>query len=546
MTAAQLRDLAVAIRESREANVLTAAAAADFEEITRYGNIQAAVETLADERQADEDEAAAATAAEAAAAEAAATAAAEAEAEAAAAAEAATAAEAAAAAESTTSAGAGATVTTSLGVATTETTIVPAVPPVTTLAWRSTGNFKGPRADEPFADQRELCDALLDAANTIVKGGDKKHVVATMPVNFGDVAPLDFDNPYANLARFDDPVEIQAAYAPLTPLYDFGFNNRTDRPVAQGIPRFPLPATRGGFKVMPSPTLDDVDSGWGQWTFADDANINAVKEACSRITPVSPVDYEFYALYKCLTVRHMLQMTWPELVATWQNRLHAQAARYGDVLLLEQMANACDTIDVQRNYGYGASISLPSIILNYIALYQETERWDAPMFDAWMPRWLKLALKTDIMRQRRTDGGRNRIPTDGEIDGLFADVGVTPHWMIDRPSWVTSIPPIATAGDLNFYPSSIEILIHKRGKFALMDRGELSIGVAPNNQYRVGDDLMKNQVTFFWESFEGLIDVDQRPGAILQIDGACFNGAQIADVVMACEGQHVDGGGALS
>ena len=112
---------------------------------------------------------------------------------------------------------------------------------------------------------------------------------------------------------------------------------------------------------------------------------------------------------------------------------------------------------------------------------------------------------------------------------------------MDRPSWATPIPDLATSGDLNFFPSSVEILLHRRGKFALMDRGDLTIGVSPNNIYRLGDDLRRNQFTFFFESFEGIIDTDSCPAHILQIPDLCYNGAQIADVAIACEGYDVEG-----
>jgi hypothetical protein len=151
------------------------------------------------------------------------------------------------------------------------------------------------------------------------------------------------------------------------------------------------------------------------------------------------------------------------------------------------------------------------------------------------------AMKMDLMRRRRTDGGVNMVPSDAEINALFSNVGVVPHWFMDRPSWATPVPGIAVSGVLNFFPRSVEILVHPRGKFALMDRGNLAIGVSGNNQYRIEDDLLRNQFRFFFESYEGVIDTNTCPAHILQIDTTCWSGVQIDDVVLGCSGEDVVG-----
>ena len=38
------------------------------------------------------------------------------------------------------------------------------------------------------------------------------------------------------------------------------------------------------------------------------------------------------------------------------------------------------------------------------------------------------------------------------------DIGVEPHWYMDRPSWATPISPLAVNGDLTHFPSQVEIL----------------------------------------------------------------------------------------
>jgi hypothetical protein len=152
-----------------------------------------------------------------------------------------------------------------------------------------------------------------------------------------------------------------------------------------------------------------------------------------------------------------------------------------------------------------------------------------------MPRMLKYAIKADIMRRRSTTG-RVSAPSDADIDQMFRDVGVEPVWYLDTPAWATPTPSMKVAGKLGNFTRNVEILLAPRGKFAMMDRGELSIGVQGNHLYRDTAQLMRNEFTMFWENFEGLVDTDSCPAGLLRLNNLCFNGQQIADIVINCEG----------
>jgi hypothetical protein len=75
-----------------------------------------------------------------------------------------------------------------------------------------------------------------------------------------------------------------------------------------------------------------------------------------------------------------------------------------------------------------------------------------------------------------------------------------------------------------------------------MDKGELNLGLG-GNPLRIEDDVRRNQATFFFESFEGLIDTDSCPAHLITVPGLCYNGQQIADTVILCEGQDALGEG---
>lgn len=408
--------------------------------------------------------------------------------------------------------------------------------------WVSTGlNKNGPDKGAPFASNLALAETLSDMMEIVDAGDKTKHYLARVQDTFAPERILDPAKPWTTIQNLYDASDatLEAAFCPpATPIYDLACENSTRRPVMLGLPGFRTPE-RGAFTVLASPTLSSITGGYGQWDSADDADVNAIK-TCTTIECVSPSTYEIYAIYRCLTVKNLMAMTFPELVAAYLNRLEAAAARYAEILLLEAMGTASTAISAPR-LGYGGTTAIMSTILNYLALYQEQERWDVGVMDVWLPRWVMWAIKTDLYRRRRTDGVA-QVASDGAVNALFTDAGVSVHWFMDRPSWALQVPAVATGNVLNLFPSSIDMLIHKRGKFALMSRGMNSIGVTGNNQYRLSDDLLKNQFTFFFESAEGLIDTDSCPAHKVRLP-VCWNGVQIDDVVIDCEGNDYAGVG---
>jgi hypothetical protein len=392
---------------------------------------------------------------------------------------------------------------------------------------------------DTFADWREVAQAMLDAADGMDPGSDTRHRIAGIPGRFAKGRILG-DNSFFNLQQFQ-PEEVMAAMcAPLIPVYDLACQNTTRRPVAASLPAWRLDA-RGGVTIYPSPSLDDITGGTGIWTREDDADAEAVKNACQLIECATPEEFVIYAVYRCLTVKNLLAMTFPELLEAYLNRLAAAQARLAEVQLLEAMATATDTITGQE-LGYNATTRITSTILNYLLLYAEQQRWDVNgLMEAWMPRWVLKAIQMDLVRRRRTDGGFNMVPSEAQVTQLFRDAGVNPHFFIDRPSWATALPTLQTSGLMNNPPRNLEMIVAPPGKLTMMDRGELTVGVSGNNIYRLEDDLMRNQFTFFFENFEGVVNTNTCPAHLIEMNNLCYNGQQIADVYIDCEGGDYPG-----
>lgn len=498
-----------------------------------------AAEALEGQNAADEA-AEAQAAADALAAEQAATAQATADAEVAAAAQATADAEAAAAAEAAAGAGDGelstkpkATVQTTFGTP----TVTPApgstlvVPKRTAPEYLlATSGVQGKNPGDNFNSWAEVAAAAQHRAGSLNPTTSERFEIARIRGEYTEAQKLS-DDVMLNLAKFDGDELTAALCAPATPHYNLACANILDRPVFNSLPGFQAP--RGKVSIMSSPSLSDITTGVGQWTAANDADANAIKEACQTIACGTPTEYTMYGVYKCLTVKNMLAMTYPELVEAYLNRLGAAHARLAEELMLNAMATGCDTLAAPL-LGYGASVTITSTILNYLALYQESERWSIDgNHQAWIPRWVMWGMKMDILRRRRVDGGFS-VPSDETINAMFREVGVDVTWFIDQPTYAVAIGGPGTT-NLRLLPSSVQIMIAPRGKFAAIDRGELAIGVTGNNIYRDNESNSRNQFTYFFENFEGVVDTTSCPAHILSID-TCWNGAQIDDIVINCQG----------
>ena len=385
---------------------------------------------------------------------------------------------------------------------------------------------------EGFDSWQELAAAAITKSNTIRANSAERFEVARIVADYPKERILTDDINF-NLARFE-PDELMAALcAPATPYYNLACMNTLRRPVFASLPQFQAPRMK--VSIYPSPALSDITTGVDIWTAANEASSNATKSTCQTITCGNSTEYSMYGIYKCLTVRNMLAMSFPELVEAYLNRLGALHSRTAEIQLLELMATGVtNTIDAAQ-LGYGATTSITTTVLQYIALYQETQRWDiTDNMEGWLPRWVQTGIKIDLMRRRTTNGAVQAVPSDAQIDAMFRDVGVNIHWYIDHPSWNVALPSVGTV-TLNNLPGSVQMLIAPPGKFAVMDRGELAIGVTGNGMYRDNTSNSRNEFTFFFENFEGVVNTTNCPAHILDIP-CCWNGVQQSDQLTNCNG----------
>lgn len=401
------------------------------------------------------------------------------------------------------------------------------------------GGVSGLDAGASIASWLELAETLVSVGENMSPSSTQKVQIASVFAAFDEDHMLS-EQMTSNLRKFE-PEVMAAMCAPAEPQYDLACWNTDRRPVRGSLAAF-MPNARGAVTIYPSPSLADITgqspAGTGLWTVQDDASIGTTdpsSKECAVISCATPVEYRLYGVWRCLTVQNLLAMTFPELVEAYLNRLAAAHARLAETQLLEAMGTAAVAVS-SSDLGYGTSTSVTTAVMNLLALHQEAERWDNGENDAWIPRWVRTGMKMDLMRRRNTTGDMPVVPSDARIDQMFRDAGVEPHFFIDTPSWASAIPSVQTTGVLNNLPTSVEMVVAPRGKFAVMDRGELSIGVTGNNMYRDNSSNASNNFTMFFENFEALVDTNSCPAYLLTVDGICHNGVQIADVEIDCDG----------
>lgn len=408
--------------------------------------------------------------------------------------------------------------------------------------FRSMGTLADKRAGSGFESWAELSQGMLTLGESITPGAGKKFELARMYGNFDEDHTIDTEQKLFNLSRMD-PAEIQAAFCPpATPYYGLSCGNTMRRPVDASLTSFAAP--RGRVSIPSSPTLSAITAqypgaGYGQWTIDDDADANATKE-CAVVTCNDWDDFEMYAVWRCLTVKNMLMLTYPELVEHYIMLLGAAWARLAETLLLDAMATGTVLVNAPA-LGYGATTSLTTTLLHLLALHQESQRWDVDGgFDVWCHRIVLAGLKIDLMRRRQTNGNVPRIPSDAEIEAIFSNAGFNMHWTLDQASWMTPVASVRTGTTLNALPTQAQLLIAPRGKFAKIDRGSIALGVNSSNPYRDTASVQHNEFTMFWESFEGLVNTDSCPAYILNMP-LCWNGVQVDDALVACNGTDEGG-----
>lgn len=417
----------------------------------------------------------------------------------------------------------------------------------------------GKAAGEAFEDMRELAVALAERWHAVQgSNSGERFSVASIRGRFDDdsILSTEHSDNLDKLGGFEIGEggigDLQASIcAPREPIYDLGCESSTRRPVWNSLRKYRAP--RGGVQIYPSPLLSDVKdsdgvppfdanagggAGTGIWTRANDADAAAVKNACAVIPCNDVVNYDIYGIYRCMTIKNMNAMTFPELVQAFLNRLAALHARLGEVTLLNAMKASVNVFDAVTNVPYGASIGVLETLLRTVSFYKEQERYDDVTFAMWAPRQFRDMLIADQILQRNTEASAtmsDRIKAGSDVDAALSELGISPTWTLDRASGWPTVDVMTDGGVVPRWPVVMNAFLTPVGNMRALDGGRMDIGVAPGNLYRDNVSNTKNEFTFFWESFEGIVDFGCR-SLHMRFQDVCVGGAQPTDCALICDG----------
>ena len=182
-------------------------------------------------------------------------------------------------------------------------------------------------------------------------------------------------------------------------------------------------------------------------------------------------------------------------------------------------------------------------LLTLLALRRDTERWgdDQPM-DVYLPRWTLIGMVIDLLsRNSQGVNALNAIPTEQSIRSSFSSAGFNLVPFMDDATWSIATGPVedaVTAGDLGALPATAKMIVTPPGKYAVMERGDLTIGAA-GAPVRDSETVKTNRAVFFYENFEGLINTDTCPAYTLTTSALRFTGQQVADITLDSLGAAV-------
>lgn len=408
------------------------------------------------------------------------------------------------------------------------------------------GNFTfvsgvdGHEAGDPVTDLIALSEAMRKRYMDIQGGSTEKIAVAQLKAHFTE----EMERPIEGVS-FDwyDPDAITAGLTcvPREPIYDVGCASSTARPVMGSLPTKRAP--RGGFSVYPSPTMADVTDrqdeitgegdpedngdGTGIWTRENDGDLQAVKEACAVIPCGTPENFDVYGVYRCITVRNLLQLTFPELVAAYLNKLGALWARLADTALLDGMVNSPWSIDVTDDVtgnNLGATATLLDRLVQIARVYTEQDRYmEGLRFGVWLHRWVATLVIRDWLKAPRYNPTFSElIAVQSEINAAFSRAGFNVHWTMDAATAWASIDQQVDGEALVDLPTRVDMKIAPEPNFMRLDLGNMTVGVTNRNPWDK-DDMARNQFTMFWESYEGIID-NGCPSWNYSVDPLCDSG----------------------
>jgi hypothetical protein len=365
------------------------------------------------------------------------------------------------------------------------------------------------RAGENVPDVLTLAAAMTERADVLRRGASEPKVVATLMGAYDELHTLSGNAAEDVLKLSDLDEEITAALcAPFTPYYEIGGQSSTVRPISNALAQFAAP--RGGVSIYPTPRLADIVDGLGVWTSENDADDNALKEIPAEISCGTPAEFKIYGVYRSLKVKDMLALTFPELIAAYQNRLFAKWSQLAERRLLDAMYSEADALYLLNTpgnpIGHNAVGTWLGGMLRTLQIFKELERYDDQPFDAFVHESVNTILTEDQLNGYATGTGS---PMIADVNAVLRDRGINVHYSKDRSTNALlerPLPAPINGGRISEFSSQVDVILTPRGNFRKLDRGMLNLGTA-GNVLRDTTTVRRNEFVMFQEGWEGLVNL---------------------------------------
>ena len=316
---------------------------------------------------------------------------------------------------------------------------------------------------------------------------------------FAETLPGRVDENTALLDSFTSPEAVVASGGCCSlaqPIYSNPVNGSTARPIRDALPSFG--ATRGSVAFYPAICLPQ--EGAALWTCEDDLAVDDSDETtwkqCATVDCAEEERANVEAIYACLTIGNYQQKFSAE---QWQGALKAlsiQQARLAEVALFDKMRDATTAAVSVADTGSVYTTFLNMIGRAATAIRQD-QRLDSVQLDLFLPTWIRAAIRADL-RARRLNYVDSPEVADALINTALGNENVRAVWSNDIDSLV---PNGITSGELPNFLDTAHMVLAPNGYFTFLDGGTLDLGT----EIRDGDNIRKNQVSAFSESFEGLL-----------------------------------------
>lgn len=400
---------------------------------------------------------------------------------------------------------------------------------------------EGADSEGHFPSMRALGQATLDLAHRIARSpAGMDHHVARLRTPFPEERTLrdsDIDGNTRKLTAVMGPQAIAAAGSVCAPFpVDYAINSlgTNQRPVKGALPSFAGQA-RGGIRYRVQPVLGDYAGMVSRWTTTtDEAAItdSTLRKPCIRIECGEFDDLVIEAITQCATVGNILAINDPELIAEAWDIASRTYSRTAEADLLTKMGAA--STQVTTSQLLGAVLDMLAAIDMSVAAIRDTHRMgDTEQMRAFIPRWVRNAMKTDIARQLPSGAWSERLrAADADITSILESRdNLTIVWTLDSEAGATW--PTQTDGALVNYPDTFNWLLYPEGTFATVEAPELNLGITRDTTTNAANDYQ-----MFMEGFENV--AKRGPVSYRFTTEICPNGATSGtidpDVVCTAEG----------